>query len=86
MKKLKLYVATLSVALLLSTGCLATKLLIPGGEPLTVEESKTLGVVKDTVAVVTTGANNLLVPGGGGAAAIIAALGALYWRKKKRNG
>lgn len=68
----------------LSTGCLATKMFIPGGEPLTPTESAQLDTIKDTVVAVGTGVGTLLVPGGAGAAALTA-FGAWYWRRRRNK-
>ena len=79
---------TLTVILTLSSGCLATKLLIPGGEPLTVKEEARLGTIKDVaegVAWYATETGKVAVPGGGVLGLIITGLGALLYRRR-RNG
>ncbi len=85
------FLSVVTLCVFLSTGCLATKLLIPGGEPLTIEETKTLDTVKETVGdvVETVGfvakhTNDVLVPGGAGTAILIA-LGAYLNRRRKKK-
>jgi LPXTG-motif cell wall-anchored protein len=71
------------LCLVLSTGCLTTKVLFPGGTELTVTESNQLETIKDTVVAVSTGVSSVLVPGGAGGTALLAAFGAWYWRRKR---
>lgn len=77
-------VNALSACLILGGGCLATKLLLPGQDPLTTEERAKLDKYKSAVNVaVQSGAelNKILIPGGG---AGIAALTWLGWYLKRR--
>jgi hypothetical protein len=80
------------LALALTTGCLATKLLLPTGEPLTVEETEDLNAIKKTVKDVTETVgwaaehtNDVLVPGGAGTAILIAVGTYLNRRRKRKN-
>jgi hypothetical protein len=90
---MKNFILALSLMAILSSGCVMTKLLIPGGEPLTVEETEQLDTIKDIVGTVaiTTGwlashVGTVLIPGGAGAA-ILSLLGTyLYRRRKKTDG
>jgi LPXTG-motif cell wall-anchored protein len=80
------------LSIVLSSGCLATKLLIPDGEPLTVEESAQVNEIRETVkdVVETVGfvakhTNDVLVPGGVGTL-ILGGLGIWYRKRKRKNG
>jgi LPXTG-motif cell wall-anchored protein len=72
------------LCLVLSTGCLTTKVLFPNGTELTVTESNQLATIKDTVTAVSTGINTILVPGGAGGLALTA-FGAWYWRRRRNR-
>jgi hypothetical protein len=87
------------LSIVLSSGCLATALMVPAGTALTVGEAKSLMTAKErveevtevieevveTVGFVAKHTNDVLVPGGVGTL-ILGGLGIWYRKRKSKNG